>query len=475
MSAPDRLYFTGDDEADALLAHEPMALLIGFALDQQVTVPTAFAGPLKLKQRLGTLDPGRIAKTDPAELEAAFREKPAIHRFPGHDGDARPGARGVRRRALRRPGGAALDEAADSDDLRRRIEELPGFGEMKIKALGSVLAKRFGVDGRRRARPAPPHARRRRLGGGARRVPGREARLQGVAEEVRQRVVAYVTRERDGATELLVFERPRPPDRGRPGSGRSRTTRARRSSSRLRRELHEESRTRGCGCRPRARAVRPGPKYENHAFEVRSTGDLPDTWEHEVHGKGDDAGLVFLYRWEPVRPDLDLFDRRDPMLEKLSDGARVKFVAGAIAAALLLGGVGPPPAAGRLRAVPGGQPVEPARRRAAGRGELRRDHRDDRHRHRPPPRLRLGQVGRRPDRDPVQRRHRDARRRSTVTFDYADESDRGPYPIPKKVKHRARQRPPRADRRPSTLHALRAVRAQERERHGRPARARSGA
>src|SRR6186997_2183090 len=80
---PDHLHFTGDDEADALLAQEPMALLIGFALDQQVTVPTAFAGPLKLKQRIGTLDAGRIAKTDPAKLEAAFRGKPAVHRFPG--------------------------------------------------------------------------------------------------------------------------------------------------------------------------------------------------------------------------------------------------------------------------------------------------------------------------------------------------------------------------------------------------------
>ena len=80
---PDRLHFTGNDEADRLLAEEPMALLIGFALDQQVPVPTAFAGPLKLKQRIGTLDPGRIAATDPGALETAFREKPAIHRFPG--------------------------------------------------------------------------------------------------------------------------------------------------------------------------------------------------------------------------------------------------------------------------------------------------------------------------------------------------------------------------------------------------------
>src|SRR5919198_4471107 len=77
---PDALHFTGNDEADALLAHDPMALLIGFALDQQVSVQTAFTGPLKIKQRLGTLN---IAHRDPAEVEAAFRETPAVHRFPG--------------------------------------------------------------------------------------------------------------------------------------------------------------------------------------------------------------------------------------------------------------------------------------------------------------------------------------------------------------------------------------------------------
>ena len=142
---PDRLHFTGNDEADRLLAEEPMALLIGFALDQQVPVPTAFAGPLKLKQRIGTLNPGRIAATDPSALEAAFREKPAIHRFPGTM------ARRVQDLAAfvadRYDGNAERlwTEAADADDLRGRIGELPGFGEMKIKALGSVLAKRFGV------------------------------------------------------------------------------------------------------------------------------------------------------------------------------------------------------------------------------------------------------------------------------------------------------------------------------------------
>ena len=80
---PEALYLTESDEANELLAREPLALLIGFALDQQVTVPTAFSGPLKLKQRIGELDAGLICALDPAELEAAFRERPAIHRFPG--------------------------------------------------------------------------------------------------------------------------------------------------------------------------------------------------------------------------------------------------------------------------------------------------------------------------------------------------------------------------------------------------------
>jgi len=80
MTVPKALWFTNDEEACRLLAEEPFALLVGFALDQQVTVPTAFAGPHKIKQRLGTLDPKTIAATD---LEAIFRQKPAVHRFPG--------------------------------------------------------------------------------------------------------------------------------------------------------------------------------------------------------------------------------------------------------------------------------------------------------------------------------------------------------------------------------------------------------
>ena len=153
---PDRLHFTGVDEADELLAREPFALLVGFALDQQVPVQTAFQGPLKLQQRLGTLDPAAVAATDPGQLEALFREKPAIHRFPGAM------ASRVHELAAVVAGDYGGDAerlwsgAADGADLRRRISSLPGFGEMKVKALGAVLWKRFGVEAAAELDPGHP-------------------------------------------------------------------------------------------------------------------------------------------------------------------------------------------------------------------------------------------------------------------------------------------------------------------------------
>ena len=140
---PDRLHFTESDEANELIATDPMALVVGFVLDQQVTVQKAFSGPLALNERLGSLDADAIASAD---LEPIFRERPAIHRFPGsmaervhdvavhirdnYDGDA----------------ARIWTDATDGDELRANIAALPGFGEMKIKALGAVLAKHFGVE-----------------------------------------------------------------------------------------------------------------------------------------------------------------------------------------------------------------------------------------------------------------------------------------------------------------------------------------
>ena len=95
----DRLHFTASDEANALLAADPMALLIGFALDQQVPVPKAFSGPLVLRERVGSLDAATLAATD---LVPVFTAKPAIHRFPAAMAKQGPRARGRDPRRLRR-------------------------------------------------------------------------------------------------------------------------------------------------------------------------------------------------------------------------------------------------------------------------------------------------------------------------------------------------------------------------------------
>ena len=155
-TCPDRLYFTDSDEANELVAQDPLALLIGFALDQQVPVQTAFSGPLKLKQRLGSLDAAEIAGLEPDRLEAAFREKPAVHRFPGSMATR---VQELCRAVVSDYGGDASriwEEAGDGAELRRRIEALPGFGEMKVKALGAVLAKRFEVEAARELAPSHP-------------------------------------------------------------------------------------------------------------------------------------------------------------------------------------------------------------------------------------------------------------------------------------------------------------------------------
>ena len=138
----DRLHFTDSDEANALIAQDPFALLVGFVLDQQVPVPKAFSGPLVLRERLGTLDAGTVAHAD---LEPIFRERPAIHRFPGAmAGRVQAMAAHVEERY---DGDAARvwTDASTPEELRANLEALPGFGEMKVKALAAVLAKRFGV------------------------------------------------------------------------------------------------------------------------------------------------------------------------------------------------------------------------------------------------------------------------------------------------------------------------------------------
>src|SRR5262245_23169340 len=145
-SAPDRLYFTGDDEADALLAREPLALLIGFVLDQQVPLQKAFSGPLELRRRLGgRLDAAAIAGMDTGELEEVFARKPALHRYPA--AMARP-TEELCAAVVSEYGGRAervWTEAASGADLRSRLLGLPGIGQMKAGSLLAILGKRFGV------------------------------------------------------------------------------------------------------------------------------------------------------------------------------------------------------------------------------------------------------------------------------------------------------------------------------------------
>ena len=150
---PNQLHFTDSDEANELIATDPMALLIGFALDQQVTVQQAFLGPLRIRERLGSLDPERLAATD---LEPVFRQKPAIHRFPAKMAQRVEALAAHVRDEYGDDAARVWSEAPDSATLRSNIAALPGFGEMKVKALGSVLAKRFGVAAAQALAPAYP-------------------------------------------------------------------------------------------------------------------------------------------------------------------------------------------------------------------------------------------------------------------------------------------------------------------------------
>ena len=142
---PATLPFTGDPEADALIARDPLALLIGFELDQQIPLLKAFRGPLELSRRIGGLDAAAIAAMDPSFLEAAFREKPALHRFPGTMAGR---VQELCRHVTAEYGGDASriwTEATDGRDLQARLLGVPGIGPMKATSLIGILGRRYGV------------------------------------------------------------------------------------------------------------------------------------------------------------------------------------------------------------------------------------------------------------------------------------------------------------------------------------------
>lgn len=145
-TTPAALPYTGDAAADALLAADPMALLIGFVLDQQVSVQKAFSGPLELRRRVGTLDAAELAAMDAGDLESAFRERPALHRFPGNMAKRTQALCAAVAEAYGDEPAAIWTDAEDGPDLERRLLALPGIGDMKAKALLSILHKRFGLE-----------------------------------------------------------------------------------------------------------------------------------------------------------------------------------------------------------------------------------------------------------------------------------------------------------------------------------------
>jgi len=140
-----RLPFTGNDEADRLLEDEPLALLIGFELDQQVTLQKAFSGPYELRQRIGNLSAAKIAAMDPAQLDEVFRTRPALHRFPGNMAKRVQDLCQVIVRDYGGDAGRVWGEAKTGKDLEERLLALPGIGEMKAKTLIAILGKRLGV------------------------------------------------------------------------------------------------------------------------------------------------------------------------------------------------------------------------------------------------------------------------------------------------------------------------------------------
>jgi uncharacterized HhH-GPD family protein len=140
------LHLTGDAAADTLLSEDPFALLLGMLLDQQIAMETAFAGPAKIRNRIGSLDPATIAGFDADSFADVFRASPAVHRFPG--------SMAARTQAL--AAGIARDwdgDAAalwtsgspDGAEILRRLKGLPGFGEQKAKIFLALLGKRLGV------------------------------------------------------------------------------------------------------------------------------------------------------------------------------------------------------------------------------------------------------------------------------------------------------------------------------------------
>ena len=139
------IVWTQQPEANRLLESDPLALLIGMVLDQQVKMEKAFAGPYELQQRLGRLNAREIASMEPERLDAVFRQRPALHRFPGNMSRRVQAMCAAIVKDYGGDAGAVWRDAKTGDELAARINKLPGFGDMKTKIMIAILAKRFDV------------------------------------------------------------------------------------------------------------------------------------------------------------------------------------------------------------------------------------------------------------------------------------------------------------------------------------------
>jgi uncharacterized HhH-GPD family protein len=142
------LSITGNPAADQLLTDDPFALLVGMLLDQQVSMESAFAGPAKILDRVGSIDPAEIARQEPESLKAVFRQTPAVHRYPGSmAGRLQALAATVRDEWGGDASAIWTQDSPDGATVLKRLKALPGFGEQKAKIFLALLGKQYGYTG----------------------------------------------------------------------------------------------------------------------------------------------------------------------------------------------------------------------------------------------------------------------------------------------------------------------------------------
>ena len=142
------LHLSGDDAADKLLSEDSFALLTGMLLDQQIAMEVAFAGPEKIRERIGSIDPGTIAAYDEEKFKTAFAAKPAVHRYPGSmSGRVQKLAQAIIDDWDGDTAAIWTSGSPDGREVLKRLKALPGFGEQKAKIFLALLGKQLGFAG----------------------------------------------------------------------------------------------------------------------------------------------------------------------------------------------------------------------------------------------------------------------------------------------------------------------------------------